>query len=1119
MEYLSNLFVNGSDPKLLLFGIYNPWLVALSIFIAIFASGMALQVAGMARLSQTLLHRQVAIITGSMALGGGIWSMHFIGMLAFDLCTKVEYDPALTLLSMLPSLGASWVALQLLSRGEVTLLQLIESGVLVGAGIGAMHYSGMAAMRMAPLLRYDPWWFGLSIVVAVILAILALWIRFGLRGFKYRLPVGSTIVISGIVMGVAIAGMHYTGMAAARFIATPDTQLVQATSGSTFVALAVSLITIALTIFVAATNGLIRYRQLFRQMQSNESRLQAIVDTAVDGIITYDEQGIIQAFNRSAELMFGWQAAELIGKRANLLMAPPYDAEYDQYLRDYLRTGQQKILGQAREVVGLRKDGSLMPARLAIGQANLPGQYLFVSFITDISERKAMEQALRDSERQYRSLIRNIPGASFRCLLDDDRTILFISDAIQTLSGWEAKDFLEKRKSFAALVHPDDHAGWLQEIQRATQEEQNYVVEYRIVCRDGRELWVWESGGAVRNEQGQPQWIDGVILDISERRKMEEAVRAERDRAELAAASKTTFLANMSHEIRTPMNAIIGFTELLLDTPLDNTQRRHMDTVRQAARSLLGLLNDILDTAKLEKGAVELESVDFSLHTLAEQICASLRLSAEAKDLSLVLDYHPELDEFFKGDPLRIQQILINLIGNAIKFTERGSVKLEISASSTPGQIHLAVHDTGIGIARDRLDKIFAPFAQADASMSRRFGGTGLGTTIARQLVELMGGQIRVDSRQGVGSVFHVLLPLQKGDAVLPYQEALLNQLPPLNILVADDVPQNLELLSLTFGKAGHNVVTAHNGAEAIRAYVEGKFDVVLMDVQMPHVDGLEATRQIRIHETVNLLPETPVIALTASVLDHDRQAAKAAGMNGFASKPLEMHKLIAEIARLTGVVVNHGTAEILASAHLGLQQIDWPRGVRLWGNRQALSQAIRRFLDQHSEACRQLEQFLDEDNNNAALQLTHKINGAAGNLCLHHMHQLAGKLESALQEKDKYTALALLPLFVIAFADVANELGELTASAATGQAPAPSTPLDQDALRALARSAIASLGRGELDETTLLELNSVLRANGQAARVTALDSAIREFEFGRAAAILGTLLETLENASGSKET
>jgi len=1228
---LSSIFAFSTDTVPYIYGTHDAGLVLFSIGIAIFASFMALQIAGMARSSERGFQRQTAIITGAIALGGGIWSMHFIGMLAFDICTRVSFEPGLTLLSMLPGVAASWVALHLLARPRISWRQLVVGGVLVGLGIGSMHYSGMAAMQTSLTLHYEPWLFALSLLVAVTMAMLALWIRFGLSAMRKRLSALTALLVSSVVMGLAISGMHYTGMLAARFSGTPTAGENTITVQASFVALAVALITVTLTVFVVAANGLLRYRQLLRHASASESRLRAIVDTAADGLITIDGQGKVRSFNPAAERLFGWREAQIVGRDASVLLQPADAAAYEGYLRDYLETGASRILDSGRELDGRHKDGAVLPMRVAIGKIDTPGQPLFVAFVTDMRSSRSMEQALKDSERQYRTLIRNIPGVSFHCSFAPEWKMIFISDAVFNLTGWMPQDFAEGRVRLFDLVHPDDRQRVNDTCVQAAGERRDFENVYRLIHRDGRERWVRESSGPVLDNDGVVRWIDGVILDIteselrnaeyegkvtaisrataviefdlqgrilaanqnfldlvgyqlddvlglhhsifcepayvtspdyiafwqqlasgqfntgeykridkhgrevwiqasynpifntdgkpfkvvklatdvSERRAMQENLRAAKDRAELAAESKTSFLANMSHEIRTPMNAIIGFTEVLLGTALDSLQRRHLGTVRQSARSLLELLNDILDTAKLEKGATELELVDFSLPDLVDHVAASLRITAQARDLVLHVDVDPGMGQFFLGDARRLQQVLTNLIGNAVKFTEVGHVRVAVAMQGE--QVHIAVHDTGIGIPADRLDKIFAPFTQADSSMSRRFGGTGLGTTISLQLVELMGGTITVESTLGVGSVFHVLLSLAPGKAVARRSEQPVVALPPLRILVADDVPQNVELLQISLGAAGHQVIAASDGESAVREFSRGSFDIVLMDVQMPRMDGLEATRLIRVYEREQGLKATPIIALTASVLEQDRRAAQTAGMNGFASKPLEMHKLTAEIARLLDIAVAMPPPAAGSAARAAAGQVDWQRGIALWGGRETLQRAIARFVQANGDCAAMLAAELERGDGSVAGHLLHRIKGAAGNLCLVQVESLLGRIEQAIARQ--LPATELLVQLAAAFMALA---GELETDAGAPLLPANATPdaaapLDASAAGALLRQAIVRLEGGQLDDALMAQIAAMLAPHGQQQRLQALASAIDDFEFARAADVLRQLLAWLE--------
>lgn len=650
----SSFFLDASTPhELFVHGSHHLGLVLLSVFVSVFSATMALQTAQVARRTDNRLYRLIALLTGAFALGGGVWTTHFIGMLAFGLPAQIGYSTDLTLLSILPALLASWLALRILAQRTVTATQLTASGALVGAGIGAMHYMGMAAMETPLAMRYEPTTFALSIVVAVALAILALRVRFGIQRSRMSRP--ARVLLSGSALGLAIAGMHYTGMAAVRFIGEPGEAVTGLVLNPTYASLALSSFTITVAVLVVAVNGLIHAQELYRRMEEGSSRLRATLATAVDGIITINSRGIIQDFNRSAERLFGWSAEEVIGRNISVLMPEPYQSAHDGYLENYLQSGRPKIIGIGREVVGLRKDGTHMPMRLAVGRVELPGELLFVGFVSDISDRIELEASLREAA----------------------------------------------------------------------------------------------------------------------------------ENAKQAAAAKGTFLANMSHEIRTPMNSIIGFTELLLQTDLAPTQRSHLETIRQASRSLLRLINDILDTTKMEKGRLELETTDFSLRALARQLEASLRLTAQEKGLEFITRYPDAMPEHFRGDPLRVLQILTNLVGNALKFTEKGSV--EVVFAYDEGTIHVQVRDTGIGMTPEQVASIFSPFTQADASISRRFGGTGLGTTIARQLVEQMGGDIDVESVLGQGSTFHVRLPLPQGVAPQTgLEETDLFALPTLNTLAAD---------------------------------------------------------------------------------------------------------------------------------------------------------------------------------------------------------------------------------------------------------------------------------------------------------------------------------------------
>lgn len=1191
----------------LLHGHHHYVLLLVSVLVAIAASWLGLQVAGLARQATTTPTRQGALISGAMVLGGGIWAMHFIGMLSFTLPLPVRYDQATTLLSMLPAMAASLLALHLLARPNLDWRIMLSGGVLIGAGIGMMHYYGMTAMRMDALLRFDPLWFFASLIIAVAMAVLALWVRFGL-GHESR----THLLIAAIVMGLAISSMHYAGMAAARFVGSAQPDFVPQLNDQENNGLLIAFAVVVFGGLVGVINAMVRFSQLYQRVQANTERIRSIADTAIDAIITWDTSGIIEEANHAAESLFGWPRDELVGQHIDILLPEDSAAQTHAFLQDFSNAGHPPRTGMNLETWCRRRNGTLFPVRVALGQATLKGRNHFVGFISDITERHLLEKSLREREEQYRSLIANIPGVTFRCLPREDWRMLFISDAVEQMTGWPAERFLSGELSFADLIHPDDSDFTVEHVMGAIGRREKHTLEYRIFHRDGQLRWVCEYASAIFDEQGNAEWIDGVIIDItdaklrnaefkgivraisqaqgmadidldgriifsnrrfidlsgypaeqlegrhlqqllvsgqfdpqqwqkvregeylageytlrhangssihtqiyfnpiidaygrpakvvmlvtdlSERHRMELALLAAKERAELAAESKGAFLANMSHEIRTPMNAIIGFSEVLLNESLSSTQRKYLKTVNQSARSLLGLLNDILDTAKLEKGAVQLEEHAFSLRDLCRQLINVFSLEAGQKGLALEFDYHAQ-QEHYRGDPMRVRQVLTNLLGNAIKFTRQGSVRLQVDADSDG--VCLRISDTGIGIEPERIQQIFEPFAQADASMSRRFGGTGLGTTIARQLVELMGGEIRVSSVPEQGSTFAVRLPLEPLDdltAQLANKTAGNIELPPLRILVADDVAENVQLMEVMLRAEGHRVYSAGNGLSAFERVVDDRFDLILMDMQMPEVDGLEATRIIRRYEANMGYPPTPIIALTASVLDRDREAARAAGMEGFASKPVDREALKREIARVLGLQLADEVSLKPATAR-GPQLVDWYAGEQRWGDRQALIEAIQRFLADLPARLAELEQALQQPSAEQARSLVHRINGSAGNLSLQQLQQAAAELEKRLTQTP-----------TPALADALHAL--LTAAEQTRAAmPEPGqrrhhkshSTLSREQRQHLVDNLITVLNRGEVNEQALQQLADTLEQDKR----QALEQALDNFDFATAISLL----------------
>ena len=1002
-ETITEIF-QYNDYNLFVISSHNPWLVMLSISIAILASYMGFQVASQASSTSTI-RKHISLLIGSIALGGGVWSMHFIGMLALELCTKVSYQVELTAVSILPAIAASWIALNLITREQLKLQQLIIGGVLVGAGIGTMHYAGMAAMEMAPLLRYNLAMFGLSILVAVSLAILSLWISFGLNHNKASmLSDNLKMAISSCVMGAAISGMHYTGMAAARFVLPPGLELSKQTSEiSTYLAIVITGITVVIILLVLAVNLLFSYKDKSIAALNNERRLLATMDTATDGIITLSSRGIIISVNKAVTRLLGWEPEELIGADIKMMVPPPSQGDHDQYINQFLQDQKTKDSNTDQEVNALTKSGETIPVRLGIGRVNLNEKHLFVAFISDLRERKKMENTLREKETKIRSLITNIPGIAYRCIDKPGWPNVFINDEVEKIIGYPAQDFLlpEPTRSISEFVHPEDMIT-ISELD--LRDPDGYKLEFRIIDRYGTVKWMLGHGRAIKAEKSDEYYLDGFIMDITERKVMESALITAKEQAEQAAESRSAFLANMSHEIRTPMNAIIGFSDLLLDEKLTNNQTKQLNTINQSARSLLHILNDVLDSAKLDKGKFQLEYRDFSLVEEVDSVVSTLWLQAQSKGVDINLNIEKIAQRFYNGAPDRIRQVLTNILGNAIKFTEKGSVTIDIKVIE-PGFLNFTVSDTGIGMTPQQLDTIFDAFAQADESMSRRFGGTGLGTTISKQLVELMGGTISASSDHGKGSVFTFNLPLKTAEPSLKLRiKKTYADLPKLNILVVDDIEQNLDLLSLILKRNNHEVSIAKNGEQALIAMENSLFDIVLMDIQMPVMDGLTAAKKRREFELTNQLPTLPIIALTASVLPQDRQSAEQAGMNGFANKPIDIKQLMEEIAGILSPTQIKATKK---DGNTNQQlSIDIEKGILLWETKTTLFSEIKRFIQQSEKDVTSLKTLVEKQEWKIVEGIAHKLKGVSGNLALTKLMLVLGELEQASRQHTENDSL-----------------------------------------------------------------------------------------------------------------
>ena len=800
---LEHFFIYGQLPSTIEKGEFIPLLVLASYIVASVGSFTGLTLATNILNAPTMNEKRMLHWVGAFALGSGIWSMHFIGMLAYKMHMEVNYNPWLTGLSMAIAILAAYGVLQITRNPKFSAKRLIISSIMLGLSICSMHYLGMAAMEMRADVRHIPGLFFLSVAIAIGASAAALWIVFYLT----KLTSSFHIIwrtMAALLMGAAICGMHYTGMEATVMIPFADCGT---NSSQSFNGLAIAVIIITCIIFAIA----------FAVMAwGNQKRNLAIMEDKVR--------------SRTEEL--------------------------------------EETMGQLK-----------------------------------IANLKA---------------------------------------------------------------------------EAATRDVQENLV-----------------------------------------------------REENANKAKSDFLANMSHELRTPMNGVLGMAHLLSETKLDDEQRSFVSTINGSAESLLILLNDILDFSKIEAGAMVLEYIPFGVKNTISQITNLLRLQADKKRIDLRVDVEEDVPDYIWGDPGRLRQIITNLMGNAIKFTDSGHVRLYayLEESDQSNILHVNIEDTGMGIPEKKLKEVFDKFTQGDSSITRKYGGTGLGLAITKQLVNLMGGTIGVESAEGKGSTFWFTIPYkpaekkdleslndqrnihsQTRENLLPIAEA--------KVLLVEDYYVNQLFAEKLLKKFGFkHIDVAENGIKAIEKYRAKKYDMIFMDCQMPEMDGYQATGKIRAFEE-DMKLHTPIIAMTANAMMGDREKCLNAGMDDYLSKPLRVEhvrKLLqawfamdANKAVLSSEKQDEAPAEATKEAPVDMSQL------RMFtdGDPQEEKEIISLFLDQARTMLDALQNSMQPSANDAWKSAAHRLKGASGNLGAMKLHHLCNRAETHFDDDEAKKAEMLKNLW-----------------------------------------------------------------------------------------------------------
>jgi PAS domain S-box-containing protein len=653
----------------------------------------------------------------------------------------------------------------------------------------------------------------------------------------------------------------------------------------------------------------------------------AIFNSANFSSIATDARGVIQIFNVGAERMLGYTAAEVMNKITPADISDPLEVvaraeDLSIELGTPITPGFEALVFKASrgiediyELTYIRKDGSRFPAVVNVtalrdAQDSIIG-YLLIG--TDNTARKQVEEEQKNSDQRLRDqqfYTRSLIESNIDALITTDPygVITDVNKQMEALTGCTRDELIGAPFKDYFTDPQRAEAG----IKRVLREKSVTDYELTARARDGKQTVVSYNATTFYDRNRKLEGVFAAARDVTERKRVELELQQAKAAAESANRTKSDFLASMSHEIRTPMNAIMGIADLLAQTALTPEQDRFVQIFRRSGDNLLNLINDILDLSKVESSQLDLEQTGFSLSDHLEKVMEMVAPRAQEKSLTLVCEIDAGVSNNLVGDPTRLRQVLLNLLGNAIKFTQSGSVSLRVEPDGKDGSataLRFTVTDTGIGIAGDKLDQVFERFTQADSSTTRRFGGSGLGLTISRRLVELMGGRIWVTSKVDAGSVFAFAVPLEVSTAEIKLDAVALGTapglpLPVLHILMAEDSPDNCVIALAYLKDTPYLVDVAETGLLACEMFRAGRYDLVLMDRQMPAMDGLTATRTIRAWEKANHRAPTPIIALTASALKGDRETCLAAGCTAYLTKPIKQEVLLRAI-------VEHSTVRI----------------------------------------------------------------------------------------------------------------------------------------------------------------------------------------------------------------
>ena len=757
------------------------------------------------------------------------------------------------------------------------------------------------------------------------------------------------------------------------------------------------------------------------ELRRANTMLQAILSSMPDNVFYKDLDGVYLGCNEKFAEFARVPISEIVGATERDLFDETHAEEFERTDRIVTETGEN-VRGEWPTVYpdGSRKTLETIKTPLRDETGTIFG---ILGVSRDISVRKEYEDLLARSRERLRLAIQGMNLGVWDYDIPSD-TVTW-DERVYELFGREPEEGPFPFAVWQEMVLAYDYLE--RDASRVTHFE-----EVPIILHDGRFRYLTSAAVVIRDGDGVPVRIVGALSDITDRKLAEEALeeatrRSEHLAQDAAAANraKSEFLANMSHEIRTPMNGVIGMTDLILETDLNGEQRDYAQAIARSGEALLTLINDILDFSKIEAGRLELESIDFDPLAVLDDVMGILEIRAQHRGLELRKELSPDIPAFLRGDPGRLRQILLNLGSNAIKFTETGHVIFRLGATDVnarEARVTFEVEDSGIGIPMEKQKSIFDPFTQADGTTTRRFGGTGLGLAISRQLVEKMNGTLRLASAEGVGSTFRFTVSFPIGSAENATDisarsptasDRHLADRSRIRLLLAEDNPTNQIVARRILDKLGYTTTVVDTGRAAVDELEKNRFDLVLMDVQMPEMDGFAATRHIRSPASTVLDPSVPIVAMTAHAMKGDRERCLAAGMNDYLSKPVRARELDETILRCLNLSEEHDHAAAEVSPPPPMESgtiFDRPAfRRRMMEDADLIREVLEAYIHDTSAQIDRIVALIPEGDCSEIAGVAHRIKGASANVSLPELRTIAADLEDAARRdaRDELAPIA----------------------------------------------------------------------------------------------------------------